>query len=238
MSKAKDKATKFMSQAVVSKASVNSAPSMIGIPLDTNLSKEEQSKLKSLIEDYAKPKSKRDKVSDLTQLGNLSREIKTINAQSVLLHGERILKARDLLKNYKDGCFTKWLFLVYGTRARPYCYLNYFLFHKSLKPSLKVSLERMPKSASYLLASRGGDMSVKEDILKNHSNEKQKKLVSIIKTNFPLDDKDKRKKDSLSKDLELLETVCNRLQRQKDKLSKQQSVKLKKLTRYLEDLIA
>ncbi len=228
MSKAKENAMKFMSQTVVSKSHVNSAPAVIGIPLEATLSSKERTGLKSLIETYKKPDSKREANSDLDELSGISQEIKTIDAQSILLHGERIKKARDLLKDYKDGCFTKWMMLIYGTRARPYCFLNYFLFHQSLKPSLKRSLEEMPRSASYLLASRSGESVVKEAILKKYSGEKQKNLVSIIKNNFPLNDQDRRKKDSLTKDIKLLESVCSRLQKQKDSLSNQQIKKLKK----------
>src|SRR5215510_9178454 len=50
---------------------------------------------------------------DLLALTNITSEVKAITNQATILHGERIKRAQEILKKYKDGAFTAWLFAIY-----------------------------------------------------------------------------------------------------------------------------
>ncbi len=45
----------------------------------------------------------------LSSFDSITSEVKAINNQAIILHGERIKKAQEILKNYRDGAFTAWL---------------------------------------------------------------------------------------------------------------------------------
>ena len=87
----------------------------------TPLSTEEEMNIQNLLyENYVSNKSGSDEVdADYKTLVLLTRQIKSIDRQGILLHGERIHKARGLLKKYRDGTFTKWLIKAYGNRQTP-----------------------------------------------------------------------------------------------------------------------
>src|SRR3990167_2155551 len=106
--------------------------------------------------------------TDLTQLSALTAEVKAINTQALLLHGERIKKAQILLKSYRDGAFSAWLIATYGNRQTPYNFLQYYELYTALPHILHSKLEEMPRQVIYALASRSGSLNVKEEIIKNY----------------------------------------------------------------------
>src|ERR1700677_3684402 len=63
---------------------------------------------------------------DLEALTAITSEVKAITNQAVILHGERIKRAQEILKKYRDGAFTAWLFATYGNRQTPYNFLQYY----------------------------------------------------------------------------------------------------------------
>lgn len=66
---------------------------------------------------------------DVLQLKQITAEIKAIGKQGTILMGERVHRARELLKSYKDGAFTKWLESAFGTRKTGYNVLAYYEFY-------------------------------------------------------------------------------------------------------------
>lgn len=166
-------------------------PSLGGLFKTSPLSDSETETLHQILSENKTKAS--DLERDLDSLTTLTQEIKAIQAQSIILHGERIQKAQSLLKSYKEGAFTEWLLAVYGNRQTPYNFLQYYEFYLSLADMLKLKLLDMPKQAVYTLASRSGDLEKKQWIIESYQGEPKHVLLSKIRTTFPLSTTDKRK---------------------------------------------
>lgn len=161
-----------------------------GIFKITDLSEMEKAELKNLLSAYSEENVSID--ADLSELVQITSEVKTINDQAIILHGERIKKAQTILKKYKDGAFTAWLINTYGNRQTPYNFLQYYEFYKNLTPNLREKMGEMPKQAIYTLASREGSMEKKQELVEMYQGESKKDVLDRIRTVFPLDIQDKR----------------------------------------------
>ncbi len=166
-------------------------PSMGGFFKTTPLSEGETFALHKIL--FENKTNSTDLDDDLDSLKTLTQEIKAIQTQAIILHGERIKKAQSLLKQYKDGAFTEWLLTVYGNRQTPYNFLQYYEFYLSLTEKLRPKLLDMPKQAVYTLASRSGDAEKKELIVQSYQGEPKHLILAKIRTIFPLQQSDKRK---------------------------------------------
>lgn len=155
------------------------------------LQDQEVAEIRNLIEFY---KGKiEDTTSDLDTLLSITSEVKAINSQAIILHGERIKKAQELLKNYKDGAFSQWLLFAYGNRQTPYNFLQYYEFYKSLPQTLKERLTDLPKQAIYTLATRQGDLETKQELVRTYQGESKEVFLEKIRNAFPLSLGDKRR---------------------------------------------
>ena len=130
---------------------------------------------------------------DLTQLISITSEVKAIHNQATLLHGERIQRAQTLLKHYKEGAFTAWLYQAYGNRQTPYNFLFYFQFFQLLPEDLKTRAETMPRKAIYLLSGRDAPIEKKLDIVRAYTPEQKQQISDIIRSSFPIAVDDKRR---------------------------------------------
>lgn len=168
----------------------------IGLSLDIEMSEDEENNLEALLREYSSNSkdSTQSLKEDLSKLKSLTTEIKSIAAQSVILHGERIKRAQLILTKYREGIFTKWLMQTYGNRTTPYSMLHYYNLYSQLNNSLKAKLKLMPKKAAYILAIRAGELPEKEQIVDRFENQSQKDLIALIQRSFPVPEKDKRKK--------------------------------------------
>lgn len=180
---------------------------MFGI---NELSLSEKEELKNLLERYAEPEN--DLTSDLKSLSAITLEVKAINNQGALLHGERIKKAQSLLKSYREGAFTSWLLAVYGNRQTPYNFLQYFEFYETVSKEHHPLIDAMPRQAVYTLASREGSLDKKLEIIKEAAGKSKQELLSAIREQFPLSIQDKRSTDSFI-------TLLNALQRARPLIS-------------------
>lgn len=170
------------------------------------LSISEQGFLEKLLEDYSL--DTKSVAKDLKALSALNKEIKSIGHQAALLHGERIQKARGILKAYKEGAFSRWLTGTYGNRQSPYNFLQYYEFWQSISQPLKEKVESMPRQVIYSLASRSIPLNQKERFVKEYQNEGKAETLKKIRQLFPLSEKDKRKSkqaDLIVKSLQALE---------------------------------
>lgn len=164
--------------------------SFSGVFKVTALSEKEMGSLQSLLQDYKE--EGHDIKDDLFHLCSLTSEVKAINNQAAILHGERIKKAQEILKGYKEGAFTFWLIQTYGNRQTPYNFLQYFELHQQLPHFLLSKLDAMPRQAAYTLASRSGAFEEKQEIIQNYNGETKQVLLEYIRKRFPLSSKDKR----------------------------------------------
>lgn len=177
--------------ALVERSSKGDLSSFSGIFRVAPLSDAEGNELKTLLNTFRESEYF-DIEPDLTALSALTSEVKAITNQAVILHGERIKKAQELLKKYRDGAFTAWLFATYGNRQTPYNFLQYYEFYTAMPSSLHTKIDQMPRQAIYSLASREGAMEKKEEIVQNYSGQPKKELLLLIRKEFPLAEEDKR----------------------------------------------
>lgn len=202
----------------------------IPISLSIELSDQEKASIqKILVDDYMPGTISEEFVSrHVEQLTNITKQIKCISAQSVLLHGERIKQAQDLLSNYREGAFTKWLMNTYGNRQTPYSMLRYYEFYQSSPKEFRSIIESAPKKCVYLLASREGDHNKKLELIKEHVKSTQSDLLLLIQATFPTQESDKRKPLNAST-VESISKLCKRLENRSKYLSEEDRTEIKKI---------
>jgi hypothetical protein len=166
---------------------------------------------------------------DLDSLKVLTQEIKAIQTQAIILHGERIKKAQALLKPYKDGAFTEWLLTVYGNRQTPYNFLQYYEFYLSLAEAIRPKLLDMPKQAVYTLASRAGDAEKKESIVTSYQGEPKHLILAKIRNTFPLGQTDRRKQKFSDHIILVLTRLMEQLDHKEWSASKSEKKKIESL---------
>lgn len=166
--------------------------SFAGVFSVSELNDSERQQLQSLLQNYVEPDGECDLAGDLNELVNITSEVKAINNQAALLHGERIKKAQTILTRYRDGAFTAWLFAAYGNRQTPYNFLQYYEFCELMPQSLRPRIEGMPRQAIYTLASRQGSQEQKAAIVETYQGETKTQLLAKIREIFPLSPQDKR----------------------------------------------
>lgn len=129
---------------------------------------------------------------DFQNIKQLTSEIKGIQKQNLVLIGERIDRARSILKSYKDGTFTKWLQHVFSSKQTGYNILAYYLFLMTLPEDLQETFKRLPQKAAYVLASRDGDLQTKIEILQDPAMDAEN-ILPAIREKLPLAENDRRK---------------------------------------------
>jgi hypothetical protein len=172
------------------------------------LSDQEQTSLEDLLKSY-QGETKVSIERDLHLLSGLTSEIKAISNQAAILHGERIQKAQEIFKNYRDGAFSAWLLNTYGNRQTPYNFLQYYEFYQSLPADLLPKLDEMPRQAVYTLASRDAPLDKKKELLENYQGETKNELLELIRQTFPLEETDKRREDLSNQALKLLQKLSH-----------------------------
>ncbi len=179
----------------------------------------------------------KDNQEDLKSLINLTSEVKAINNQAIILHGERIKAAQEILKRYRDGAFTTWLMNTYGNRQTPYNFLQYYEFYIKMPQALRPMLEVMPKQAVYSLASREGAVEDKHLIVQNYQGETKRELIEIIRETFPTSEKDKRKQSIALGVINTLERLRQSLKKNKDNLTNRQIETIKGLIAEIQKML-
>lgn len=209
--------------------------SFSGVFRVTNLTEGEQQNLRELLKTYSDEDEEID--NDFDALSSITSEVKAINNQAAILHGERIKKAQDVLKKYKEGAFTAWLIATYGNRQTPYNFLQYYELYMALPHLLHPKLDEMPRQAVYTLASRSGPLEKKEEIIKNYQGEPKENLLSLIRQTFPLPKDDKRTQDHAAYAITALNRLYQFLARSKLSPSAKQKKALQNILKSIEDLI-
>jgi hypothetical protein len=154
------------------------------------LTNKEEEEIRSILTHFQE--EEQEISDDLRHLLSLTSEVKAINNQAAILHGERIKKAQEILKKYRDGAFSAWLIATYGNRQTPYNFLQYYELYLALPQMLHPKLDEMPRQAVYTLASRSGPLEKKEEIIKNYQGEPKQEILTKIREIFPLSKEDKR----------------------------------------------
>lgn len=177
--------------ALVERAKNGDLSSFAGMFRIAALDAKEKTDLENLLKNY-RLNEVYDVEFDFQALSTITSEVKAITNQAVILHGERIKRAQDILKKYRDGAFTAWLYTTYGNRQTPYNFLQYYEFYTAMPQALHLKLDQMPRQVIYSLASRKGSMEKKEEIVRNYNGQAKQELLQLIRLEFPLDEEDKR----------------------------------------------
>lgn len=177
--------------ALVEKSNNGELSSFSGVFRLTALNATEISTLETILKDF-RHSDFFDISGDLKALSTITSEVKAITNQAVILHGERIKRAQEILKKYQDGAFTAWLYATYGNRQTPYNFLQYYEFYTSMPHSLHTKIDEMPRQVIYSLASRAGDISKKQEIVEGYTGQTKQELLNLIREEFPLEETDKR----------------------------------------------
>ena len=129
--------------------------------------------------------SKSEVEKNFQELKSITSEIKSISRQGAFLIGERVVKARDMLKPYRDGTFTLWLESTFGSRRSGYNMLAYYELYRALPDeSLKTKYKTMPQKAAYSLANRKGDNQKKFEFIDQHFNLKGSDILLLVQKEF------------------------------------------------------
>ncbi len=177
--------------ALVEKANKGDLSSFSGVFRVAPLNASEKNRVQSILEEYREDASF-DVEADVELLSAITSEVKAIANQAVILHGERIKRAQTLLKKYKEGAFTAWLYVTYGNRQTPYNFLQYYEFYTAMPSAVHSLIDQMPRQVIYSLASRSGSLHRKEEIVKSYQGESKQVLLQKIREEFPLSEEDKR----------------------------------------------
>ncbi len=220
---------------LVERSSSGNLSSFSGVFRVAPLNENEKEALTTLLTHY---KNEEQEINeDLFQLFALTAEVKAINNQAIILHGERIKKAQDILKNYRDGAFSAWLIATYGNRQTPYNFLQYYELHNALPDHLHSKLDEMPRQAIYSLASRDGNQEQKEQIITNYNGEPKQELLKLIRETFPLAQSDRRAQDLGEVALSQLRRIHSHLVSTSFSVSSKQKTQLLHILKELKALI-
>lgn len=223
--------------AAMAKQSANgNLTSFSGVFSVSELSSGERITIETILKEYAVD----DEINysqDLSNLLSITSEVKAINNQAALLHGERIKKAQSILTRYRDGAFTAWLLAAYGNRQTPYNLMQYYEFCEAMPKLLRPQIETMPRQAIYTLASREGALEVKQNIVENYKGETKAELLSLIRTTFPLDTDDGRQRNIGESATVTLKRFYRDLKRQPLRLSTPQKNAIKIMLQEILDMV-
>ncbi|MFT5318925.1 MAG: hypothetical protein ACI8RA_002194, partial [Chlamydiales bacterium] len=218
--KSADGSSKNKMASLAKKSASGNLTSFAGVFSLSDLNEKEKSFLEGLLENHSSTTTNIAK--DLATLIAITSEVKAINNQAALLHGERIKQTQVLLTPYRDGAFTGWLKATYGNRQTPYNFLQYYDFWKSMPSNLRPQIEGMPRQAIYSLSSRSGPMEKKKQLVLDYNGETKDELMTLIRENFPLASSDMRKENLGENIIKKLMQVQNTLCSRKFSLSKKQ----------------
>lgn len=201
-----------------------------------DLSAKEKEGIEKILKNYASEDDQKIE-ADLNQLISLTTEVKAINNQAAMLHGERIKRAHQILIRYRDGAFTAWLIAAYGNRQTPYNLMQYYEFCETMPKQLRPQIELMPRQAIYALATRVGSLKQKQTIVENYRGETKVEMLARIRQTFPLDQGDKRKQKMGPILVQHLQRVAKQLKESKQSLTQFEKNQLYALLKQIQQLI-
>jgi hypothetical protein len=209
--------------------------SFSGVFSVSELNEKEKNLIENILKEYAKDEE--DVGTDLQALLSITSEVKAINNQAAILHGERIKKAHTILTRYRDGAFTAWLMTAYGNRQTPYNFMQYYEFYEALPKTLRPQLESMPRQAIYALASRQGPLEKKRIIVENYRGETKTEVLTLIRQTFPLEQVDRRRQKVGKQAIQSLQQLYKQLKENTHELSLSQKRELTDILNRLQTLL-
>lgn len=231
----KKKETTSKMAAMAQQSANGQLTSFSGVFSVSDLTDNEKNKISEILTNYAIDLD--DLHHDLPSLITLTSEVKAINNQAALLHGERIKKAHNILIKYRDGAFTAWLMAAYGNRQTPYNLMQYYEFCEAMPKTMRLQIETMPRQAIYTLASREAPIDKKRSFVESYQGKTKAELLALIRQLFPLADEDGRRQNAGEAILQNLTKVRRELQMRKPRLTRSQREAIKEVLNDIHQLI-
>lgn len=205
------------------------------------LEKEEENTIQALLTGNFQMEGSPERIkADVDQIKAITSEIKAIQKQGIVLIGERIEKAKQILKSYRDGTFTIWLKQTFKSKQTGYNILAYYEFYKSLPTlELKESFRKLPQKAAYTLASRAGEIEAKMGILQDPSIVTSEDILMHIRQKLPLPNDDKRRsKGETALLMDSLDKTLAFLKKREGKLPEHFRVKLLEIRSVIDQILS
>lgn len=221
--------------AMAKQSATGNLTSFAGVFSVVELSEKEKTFIETILREYAQ--GEEDITKDLDSLVSITSEVKAINNQAALLHGERIKKAHQILTRYRDGAFTAWLIAAYGNRQTPYNLMQYYEFCEAMPKHLRPQIESMPRQAIYALATRTGSLEKKQGVIENYQGETKSEMLTLIRQLFPLHPSDKRRPKMGDQCLQILQRLYQHMQQSLADLNLKQKEEIKQLLQQMHQLI-
>ena len=154
-------------------------------------------------------------------LKKITSEIKAIGRQGTVLMGERIYKAREILKSYRERAFSKWLLSTFGNRSSGYNALSYYELYQALPDQgLQEAFKKIPQTVAYMLASRSADIEAKKDFIRDYHGVSHSVAAQLIQEKFPVSSTDQRSnKTSCDSLINEMKISIKKLSRKKSSLT-------------------
>ena len=177
--------------------------------------------------------------SDLEEMKLLTAEIRAVGKQSLILIGERVFKARNILKKYKEGSFTQWLLQTFGCRRTGYNYLTYYEFYRQLpNVELQETFKKFPQKFAYKLASRKGDINVKCELVREYSDYPLEEMERLMKEMLPHKEGSTKSDSPVQTYIERMRQSLQKLLVHQKELSEDQIVQLSACQSVLNSLLS
>lgn len=195
---------------LVERSQAGTLSSFAGVFQVTPMSESETATLETLLTKYKTDDT--NVAEDLKKLKAITSEVKAINNQAVILHGERIKRAQELFKKYQDGAFSTWLLKTYGNRQTPYNFLQYYELYSAMPKQTRSIIDEMPRQAIYSLSSRSIPQEQKVAFIEKYKGETKSELLERLRESFPLPKKDKRNSNKVKAATDLLKKALKTVQ--------------------------
>lgn len=235
MGRFKSHAKKEKMNELVERSSIPTLTNFAGAFQVNPISNQERASLQSLLEKY---QTEENNISeDLKFLSTITSEVKAISNQALILHGERIKRAQELFKKYRDGAFSNWLLKAYGNRQTPYNFMQYYELYTALPKKLQGIVDEMPRQAIYSLSSRNVSQEKKVEFVKEYKGESKTELLEKLRTSFPLAKQDKRNPNKTKSVLDLLNRAKKLMRQERFVPSQDEKVELKALVKEINALL-
>lgn len=118
---------------------------------------------------------------DAAEIKRLTKELKAIKRQEMVLIGERISQAREIFKKYKKRSFREWMDFTFGSFKTGYNYLSFYDLYTAFPEELRIRLKAMPAKAIYVLASKKAPLEQKIELVRNRSQDKSEDWIAVIR---------------------------------------------------------
>ena len=176
---------------------------------------------------------------DLFQLKRITKELKAIQRQEIVLIGERIHEARKIFdeSQYKEESFKKWLEFTFGSYKSGYNYLAFYKLYLALPDTARNSFKDMPAKAAYILASKEGPIDQKVAIIEDDSLLTADDIILAIQKTFGVESKTRSKKSTIDRSLNLAVKSIEMIAKKRSLLNSDQKKRAQLLVALLRKII-